>query len=90
MAHKKMNWSENEEENLARAWVAALEDPVTRPNFWIKVGNIFQELMGCQNRSVDEICSKYRDMKVKCVEFNGIYNFVINNVHEGDPFVVAM
>ncbi|CAI9279980.1 unnamed protein product [Lactuca saligna] len=60
------------------------------PNFSVKVGNVFHDLMGCQSRSLDEICSKFRDMRVKCLEFNKIYNFVINNVDEDDPFAVAM
>ena len=90
MTPKRMNWSENEKENLAQAWVAASEDPVTPPNFWVKVGNVFHDLMGCRSRSLDEICSKFRDIRVKCLEFNEIYNFVINNVDEGDLFAVTM
>ena len=29
-------------------------------------------------------------MRVKCLEVNGIYNFVINNMDEAEPFVVTM
>ena len=40
--------------------------------------------MGCAIRNVDELCLKWRDMRAKCSEFNGIYNFVINNIREAD------
>ena len=87
-----MNWSRKLRRKLsiiALAWVVVSEDPKMPPNFWVKFGNVFHDLIGCQNRNLDEICSKFRDMRVKCLEFNGIYNFVINNVHEGDLFVVG-
>mgnify|MGYP001598705266 CR=1 FL=1 len=64
----------------------------TSGSFWRNVESVFHGLMGCAIRNVDEICSKWRDMRAKCSEFNGIYNFVINNVHEADidPVNVAM
>ena len=90
MSPKRMNWSKNKKENLALAWVGVSEDPEIPPKFWVKVGNVFHDLMGCQSYNLNEICSKFRDMRVKCLEFNGIYNFVINNVDEADPFLMAM
>lgn len=85
-------WSEEEEEKLAAAWVSVSEDVssgVSR-DFWERVWNVFHDLMGGPSHNLDEICSKYRDMRVKCREFVRIYNFVINNGHEGDIDLVVV
>lgn len=49
MPIKRMNLLENEKENLTLAWVLVSEEVETqiRNEFWVKVRNVFNGLMGC-------------------------------------------
>lgn len=59
-------------------------------DFWGRVRNVFHDLMGGPSCNLDEICSKYRYMRVKCRKFAKIYNSVINNGYEGDIDLVVV
>ncbi|XP_052621582.1 glutathione S-transferase T3-like [Lactuca sativa] len=80
---ERVPWTKEEEEKLAEAWVAASEDPIVRDSqpygsFWEKVRAIFYELMESETRNADQITSKRRDIWLKCTEFGGIYNNLLN------------
>nr|KAJ0213550.1 hypothetical protein LSAT_V11C400214390 [Lactuca sativa] len=82
-AQERVPWSKEEEEKLAEAWVAASQDPIvgdSQPygSFWEKVRAIFYELMESETRNADQITSKWRDIRLKCTEFGGIYNNLLN------------
>lgn len=91
MTPKMMNLSE---ENLELVWLLVFEDPKCRTSshFWVKDGNVFNDVMGCRKRNLDAICSNFHDMNVKRRKFDKVYNFVINNVHKNDidPVVLFM
>nr|KAJ0215022.1 hypothetical protein LSAT_V11C300108310 [Lactuca sativa] len=96
---EKVPWTKEEEEKLAEAWVAASEDPIvgdSQPygSFWEKVRAIFYELMESETRNADQITSKWRDIRLKCTEFGGIYNNLLNIRKSGsndfDVFKAAM
>ncbi|KAL7585260.1 hypothetical protein Lser_V15G42699 [Lactuca serriola] len=96
---ERVPWTKEEEEKLAEAWVAASEDPIVgdgQPygSFWEKVRAIFYELMESETRNADQITSKWRDIRLKCTEFGGIYNNLLNIRKSGsndfDVFKAAM
>ena len=96
---ERVPWTKEEEEKLAEAWVAASEDPIvgdsqTYGSFWEKVRAIFYELMESETRNADQITSKWRDIRLKCTEFGGIYNNLLNIRKSGsndfDVFKAAM
>ena len=96
---ERVPWTKEEEEKLAEAWVAASEDPIvgdSQPygSFWEKVRAIFYELMESETRNADQITSKWRDIRLKCTEFGGIYNNLLNIRKSGsndfDVFKAAM
>nr|KAJ0219705.1 hypothetical protein LSAT_V11C200086000 [Lactuca sativa] len=96
---ERVPWTKEEEEKLAEAWVAASEDPIvgdsqTYESFWEKVRAIFYELMESQARNADQITSKWRDIRLKCTDFGGIYNNLLNIRKNGsndfDVFKAAM
>nr|KAJ0222430.1 hypothetical protein LSAT_V11C200085350 [Lactuca sativa] len=75
------------------------EDPIvgdsqTYGSFWEKVRAIFYELMESQTRNADQITSKWRDIRLKCTDFGGIYNNLLNIRKSGsndfDVFKAAM
>ncbi|KAL7589343.1 hypothetical protein Lser_V15G38011 [Lactuca serriola] len=79
--------------------VAASEDPIvvdSQPygSFWEKVRAIFYELMESETRNADQITLKWRDIRLKCTEFGGIYNNLLNIRKSGsndfDVFKAAM
>lgn len=78
-------------EKLTLAWVTVSKDPdsQTSRDFWANFGSVFHDIMGCRSRNFDAICSKFRVMRVKCREFDKLYNFVINNAHEDNLVVVV-
>lgn len=59
-------------------------------DFWGRVRNVFHDLMGRPSRNVDEICSVFHDMRVKCRVYDRICNFIINNVNEDNITLVAV
>nr|KAJ0199238.1 hypothetical protein LSAT_V11C600337510 [Lactuca sativa] len=96
---ERVPWTKEEEEKLAEAWVAASEDPIvgdsqTYGSFWEKVRAIFYELMESEARNADQITSKWRDIRLKCTDFGGIYNNLLNIRKSGsndfDVFKAAM
>nr|KAJ0195852.1 hypothetical protein LSAT_V11C700386320 [Lactuca sativa] len=96
---ERVPWTKEEEEKLVEAWVAASEDPIvgdSQPygSFWKKVRAIFYELMESQTRNADQITSKWRDIRLKCTDFGGIYNNLLNIRKSGsndfDVFKTAM
>nr|KAJ0191858.1 hypothetical protein LSAT_V11C800443190 [Lactuca sativa] len=96
---ERVPWTKEEEEKLAEAWVAASEDPIvgdrqTYGSFWEKVQAIFYELMESQTRNADQITSKWRDIRLKCTDFGGIYNNLLNirksDSNDFDVFKAAM
>nr|KAJ0225851.1 hypothetical protein LSAT_V11C100003350 [Lactuca sativa] len=46
--------------------------------FWEKVCAVFYELTGSESRNPDQISSKWGDIRLKCTEFGGIYNILLN------------
>nr|KAJ0217467.1 hypothetical protein LSAT_V11C300109410 [Lactuca sativa] len=98
-AQERVPWTKEEEEKLAEAWVVASKDPIIRDSqpygsFWEKVRAIFYELMESETRNADQITSKWRDIRLKCTEFGGIYNNLLNIRKSGsndfDVFKAAM
>nr|KAJ0208739.1 hypothetical protein LSAT_V11C400164720 [Lactuca sativa] len=71
------------EEKLDEAWISASQDPIEGDSqtfgcFWEKVYTVFYELTGSESRNPDQISSKWRDIRLKCTEFGGIYNNLRN------------
>nr|KAJ0197335.1 hypothetical protein LSAT_V11C700372060 [Lactuca sativa] len=79
--------------------MSASQDPIvgdSQPykSFWEKVRAIFYELMKSETRNAYQITSNWRDIRLKCTEFGGIYNNLLNIRKSGsndfDVFKVAM
>nr|KAJ0209249.1 hypothetical protein LSAT_V11C400219270 [Lactuca sativa] len=72
---ERVPWTK-EEEKLAEAWVAASEDPIIGDSQ--PYGSFWKKLMESETRNADQIMSKWRDIRLKCTEFGGIYNNLLN------------
>nr|KAJ0203761.1 hypothetical protein LSAT_V11C500279720 [Lactuca sativa] len=44
------------------------------------VRNMFYDLMGCESQNLNQVCSKWHDLRLKCIECSKIYN--LNNLHK--------
>nr|KAJ0208573.1 hypothetical protein LSAT_V11C400180400 [Lactuca sativa] len=80
---ERLPWTKGEEEKLVEVWISASQDPIegdcqTYGCFWEKVRAVFYELMGSENRNPGQISSKWRDIRLKCTEFEEIYNNLLN------------
>ncbi|KAI3709706.1 hypothetical protein L2E82_39472 [Cichorium intybus] len=83
VGEKQINWSIEEELNLMKAYISISVDPIvgdsqTQDTFWSKVQAIFYDLMGEKTRNMDKITGKFREMRLKLNQFNGIYNDLKN------------
>nr|KAJ0222439.1 hypothetical protein LSAT_V11C200073710 [Lactuca sativa] len=82
-SQERVPCTKEEEEKLADAWVSAFQYPVEGDNktfncFWEKVRSVFCALTGSESRNLDQISSKWRDIRLKCIEFGGVYNNLQN------------
>nr|KAJ0194646.1 hypothetical protein LSAT_V11C700354110 [Lactuca sativa] len=73
----------DEEQKLANAWISASQDPIESDSqtfgcFWEKVCAVFYELTGSEIQNPYQISSKWRDIRLKCIEFGRIYNNILN------------
>nr|KAJ0185954.1 hypothetical protein LSAT_V11C900482200 [Lactuca sativa] len=96
---ERVPWTKDEEEKLAEAWISVSQDLIEGDSqtfgwFWEKVCAVFYELKGSESRNLDQISSKWRDIRLKCTEFGGIYNNLLNIRKSGsndfDVFKVAL
>ncbi|PWA51119.1 myb-like domain, Myb/SANT-like DNA-binding domain protein [Artemisia annua] len=76
------NWSPEEEEALAKAWIKIsvdkqVGDRQTKQGFWKRVLKHYQSLMPRSQRTKDQLNSKWTPMNASIVAFNGYFQQAI-------------
>nr|KAJ0194704.1 hypothetical protein LSAT_V11C700361700 [Lactuca sativa] len=96
---KKGSHGQKRKKKLADAWILTSQDPIEADSqtfscFWEKVRVVFYVLTGSEKQNLGQISSKWHDIRLKCTEFGGIYNNLLNRqsnrLNNFDVFMTAL